>query len=202
MPTIMTHAVVAVGLGRIFTARKMPRLEFWEALIILSMLPDIDVFAFRFDVPYENMFGHRGFTHSIPFAFAISGIVAAFCCRKCEVRFLDLWGLFFVVTASHGLLDAATYGGGHGIAFLAPFSDERFWAPFRPMLVSQMGRHFVSLESLGTLGSEFVWVWIPMGLLVGAVELYRRIKALPPEAKAPTPDAPLPAALNPPVEPK
>ena len=46
MCTAITHAAVAVGLGRVWTARKLPLL-FWEMAVILSVLPDIDVLAFN-----------------------------------------------------------------------------------------------------------------------------------------------------------
>jgi hypothetical protein len=59
MPTVMTHAALAVGLGRIFTGRPLPLL-FWCMTGSLAMLPDIDVLAFRFGIPYGAVFGHRG----------------------------------------------------------------------------------------------------------------------------------------------
>lgn len=67
MPTVMTHAAVAVGLGRIFTARRMPLL-FWGIAVGLAILPDIDVLAFRYGIPYGAFLGHRGFSHSLAFA--------------------------------------------------------------------------------------------------------------------------------------
>ncbi|MDI8954364.1 metal-dependent hydrolase, partial [Salmonella enterica subsp. enterica serovar Anatum] len=39
--------------------------------VVLAMLPDADVLAFKFGVAYGNVFGHRGFTHSLLFAFVI-----------------------------------------------------------------------------------------------------------------------------------
>lgn len=35
------------------------------------MLPDADVLSFNFGVAYGNVFGHRGFTHSLVFAFVV-----------------------------------------------------------------------------------------------------------------------------------
>jgi len=185
MPTIITHAVVGLALGRLYTARRMPRVWYWDVLVILAILPDIDVLAFRFDIPYEAMLGHRGFTHSIPFAWVIGGLAAAICYRHCQTRFWDLWGLFFVTVASHGLLDACTYGGGEGVGFLAPFDGERFWSPWRPIQVSQMGLHFFkTTRALETLWSEFVWVCLPAGLVVGVVELVRWTFSREPKASA------------------
>lgn len=70
MPTVVTHAAVplciALGLGSKVIP---PRLLF--AGIILAMLPDADVLSFKFGVAYGNVFGHRGFTHSLVFAFVV-----------------------------------------------------------------------------------------------------------------------------------
>jgi inner membrane protein len=190
MPTIITHAVVALGLGRLFTARKMPRLAFWGALVGLAIVPDIDVLWLRFGVPYGAMLGHRGLTHSLPFALVLSALVAAICYRACRVRYWDLWGLFFVVAASHGILDACTHGGPytiHGTAFFAPFASERYWLPWRPMQASLfLGSGFFSNPwTLVTLRDEFLWVWLPLGLLVGVVELFRTVPSPPPLNDAP-----------------
>ena len=48
-----------------------------------------------------------------------------------------------LVVASHGLLDALT-DGGLGAALLWPFSDERFFAPWRPLPVAPIGARFWS----------------------------------------------------------
>ena len=56
MPTVMTHAVVGLALGRVFTARPMPR-RFWLVVALLPVLPDLDVIAFALGIPYE---GRRG----------------------------------------------------------------------------------------------------------------------------------------------
>jgi len=34
---------------------------------ICSVIPDVD--AFKFGIPYESQWGHRGFTHSLFFAY-------------------------------------------------------------------------------------------------------------------------------------
>jgi inner membrane protein len=178
MPTVMTHAAFAFGLGRIFTARRMPRVWFWDILIVLSILPDLDILAFRLGIPYENPFGHRGFSHSLLFAWTVSLLAAAVCFRKCQVRFWDLWGLFFVSAASHGLLDALT-NGGLGIAFFWPSDNERYFFPWQPIEVSELGYHFfMSSRAWRTLGTELLWVWLPIAIVVGLVELFPAVRGL------------------------
>lgn len=70
MPTVITHAAVPLCLGLGLGSKVIPpRLLF--AGIVLAMLPDADVLAFKFGVAYGNVFGHRGFTHSLLFAFVV-----------------------------------------------------------------------------------------------------------------------------------
>lgn len=45
--------------------------------------------------------------------------------------------LFAVATASHGFLDAMT-DGGLGVAFFAPFSNHRYFLPWRPIPVAPL----------------------------------------------------------------
>jgi inner membrane protein len=61
-----------------------------------------------------------------------------------------------LVIASHGLLDALT-DGGLGAALLWPFSDERFFAPWRPLPVAPIGARFWSGRGLAVLAVELCW---------------------------------------------
>jgi inner membrane protein len=177
MPTVMTHAVVAAGLGTLFTSRKMPPL-FWLTTVGLAMLPDLDVWAFRLGIPYEAPLGHRGLTHSLLFALLAGGAAALLTRWRVGGRFLDLCGFYFLVTASHGLLDAFT-NGGKGVAFFAPFDNSRYFFPWRPIRVSPIGLYFFSRAGLETLRSEVLWLWLPTAAVVGPVLLYRRLRRRP-----------------------
>ena len=73
MPTILSHALVATAAAR-WWGRKLPA-RFWTWTAVCAMLPDIDVVAFAFGIPYEDMFGHRGFTHSFFFAAVVGALV-------------------------------------------------------------------------------------------------------------------------------
>ena len=88
-------------------------------------------------------------------------------------RSLFTFLFFFLLTASHGLLDALT-DGGLGIALLSPFTNERFFFPWTPIVVSPIGiRGFFSRWGLEVLKSELVWVWLPSLLMVVGVRLLR-----------------------------
>ncbi len=172
MPTVMTHALVGAGLGVLFTARRMP-LCFWLATAGLAMLPDLDVVVQRaLGLGYGTELSHRGFTHSLVFAFLSAATAALLLGKHLGVRRLDLCGFLFLVTASHGLLDACT-NGGSGIAFFAPFDNSRYFLPWRPIQVSPIGFAFFSRRGWPVLESEMRWVWLPTLGIVGPVVVYR-----------------------------
>lgn len=81
-----------------------------------------------------------------------------------------LFGYFFFVTASHGVLDALT-NGGPGIAFFAPFDNSRYFFPWRPFEVSPLGiEPFLGPRGWAVIVSELKWLWIPSaGLALLAV---------------------------------
>ncbi|HEV7241277.1 MAG TPA: metal-dependent hydrolase [Thermoanaerobaculia bacterium] len=155
MPTIVTHPLIAL------TKTWFPRLPRGAVLLgaIGSILPDADVAAFAFGIPYAHMFGHRGFSHSIVFAllFALAATAVV------RGRFAT-FAFVFLCTMSHALLDAMT-DGGLGIAFFSPFSNERHFLPWTPIRVSPLGAGFFSARGIETLMSEVVWVWVPLGVI-------------------------------------
>jgi inner membrane protein len=66
------------------------------------------------------------------------------------------------VIATHGLLDTLT-DGGLGIALLWPFSNERFFAPWRPLPVAPIGLRILSRHGLMLMLYEavlFLPVWV------------------------------------------
>jgi inner membrane protein len=174
MASAFTHAFVAVSAGLVATREKQ-EWRFWAAAVILSILPDADVFGFALGIRYEALFGHRGFSHSIVFAILISAAALPLF----DPRTWKLWLFFAIVTASHGVLDAMT-DGGLGIAFFSPFSNHRYFFPWTPIRVSPIGiREFFTSDGLGVLASEFLYVWIPVSLFVAVFRVLRRRRASP-----------------------
>ena len=169
--TLYTHAIVGLGLGVVFTPRRMPPL-YWALAGFLPIAPDLDAFS---SAGYgSSILGHRGFTHALSFALG-AGLAAALpTFRYFRVRFWALWGLFFVITASHGVLDAFTKGGA-GIPFFWPFSDYRFggWGPVR---VPDIGFEIPDPRTSRSVRGELLWVWLPTAVLVGLVIIYRRFR--------------------------
>ncbi|MHC5002435.1 MAG: metal-dependent hydrolase [Planctomycetota bacterium] len=179
MSTAFTHGVLALALGKACFVRAMPP-RFWLLAAGCSALPDLDVVLHAFDVPWGGLWGHRGVFHSLPFAALVAVIVVSWPLRRLARPFSPgWWGLlafFFVVTGSHGLLDAAT-DGGSGIAFLAPFDPARHFLPWRPLPVPPIGLPgFLTAYGMRVLGSEVLLVWLPLAVVVGAAVLVRRVR--------------------------
>jgi inner membrane protein len=170
MPTIFSHAVAAVAIGKTYASERMPP-RFWLLTAVCAVLPDADVVGFAFGVDYGDVLGHRGLTHSLAFALCVGFAVVKLAFREAETstrRWLGLVAYFFVVTASHGALDALT-NGGLGVAFFAPFEARRYFFPWRPIEVSPIGLGFFMGHGLEVFGSEVAWVWLPSLALVAAV---------------------------------
>jgi len=175
MPSVFSHAVAATAIGAVMIATP-PRLGVWGLGALCAMLPDLDVLAFAFELPYAHMLGHRGLSHSLFFAAGLAFVATSVAARRLVpgAGALRLWAFFFVATASHGLLDAMT-SGGYGIAFFAPFSDTRYFFPWRPIVVSPIGIDaFFSHRGLEVMSSELRWIWLPAAVVVLVFGLLRR----------------------------
>jgi inner membrane protein len=170
--TIFSHALVAITATRLACREdRNNRIALWA--VVLSLLPDLDVLTFPFGVQYGDFFGHRGFTHSLIFALMISVLVVAARFRdlpRWSARWWGLTGFFFLVTASHGVLDAMT-DGGLGIAFFSPFENSRYFLPWTPLQVSPIGRGFFSGEGLEVLSNEARWIGLPCAVLLVLAKL-------------------------------
>ena len=129
--------------------------------VLVSIWPDLDYATLPFEVRPGDLLGHRGLTHSFLFAAftALTVLLALYRHRPPPERWRIALFLF-VATASHALLDALT-NGGQGVAFLAPFSEERFFFPVHPIEVSPIGAAFFSARGLNVMKSEVMWVWLP-----------------------------------------
>lgn len=166
MASIPTHFVMGAALGQAAGPQLRGDWRFWTAALLCSALPDIDVIGFSFGVHYGDLWGHRGMTHSILFALAIGIAVGIWFGASLAAR-IGWSALFFIITISHGLLDAMT-NGGLGIAFLSPFDPTRYFFPWRPILVSPIGAGFFSARGVAVLWSELIWVW-PAAIVFGLV---------------------------------
>jgi len=159
MPTVVTHAIAGAAIAQVLAPCSLRREVTWIAAAC-AMLPDADVAGFGLGVPYGDLFGHRGFTHSFFFAAVVALAVTGWLRSKSQGRELaQALVCIFAATASHGLLDGLT-NGGLGVAFFAPFESARYFFPIRPIQVSPIGlTAFLTRRGLAVLGSEMIWVW-------------------------------------------
>ncbi len=171
MPTALTHVVAGVGLGALLAPGPAP-VGFHAINAALALLPDADVAAFWFGIPYGSRWGHRGFSHSLFLAALLGGVLAWPLAPLLGFGVLPLWGCWFAVLASHSLLDALT-NGGKGVALLAPFDERRYFFPWRPIQVSPIGLAVFSRWGWRALSSEMVWVWLPLGLTLATTAMVR-----------------------------
>ncbi len=171
MASLLTHPIVPMALGLGLGRKVIPR-----PLLVLgclgSLLPDLDVLAFRMGIPYAHPLGHRGFTHSLLVA-ALAGLASMILLRRHSPP-ARAFLFTFLATASHGVLDAFTTGG-LGVAFLWPWSPARFFAPVRGIRVSPIGlSRFLGPQGLAVLQSEVRWVWAPSAALGLGLATLRR----------------------------
>ena len=118
--------------------------------------------------------GHRGLTHSIPFAMVLGAAPAR--SRLLGPGWtgsrLNLWIWLSLVIASHGVLDTVTSYGA-GVTLLAPFSWHRFKAPWIP--IDGGGACQGPMECIMQgVSNELLWRGVPSLILLGFSILARR----------------------------
>jgi inner membrane protein len=157
-------------------------------LAAAAALPDLDVLGFWFGIRYSHPLGHRGFSHSLPFALLLATVLWAWLDRgdrRLSRASGELFLVVFLACASHGFLDAFT-DAGLGVGFFIPFSDTRYFFPWRPILTSPLSLGaFFSGEGIAILRNEALCVWVPTGLMLVLLALVRRaadVSSKPPSA--------------------
>ncbi len=177
MPTVLTHPAVPLGLALALGRRVVsPRLL--AVGICVSVLPDLDVLAFRLGIPYATQWGHRGFSHSVLFAVLVA-LLGMLLARHLRVPPQRVFWFLLLATASHGILDAFT-NGGLGVAFFWPWSQARFFAPVHPVEVAPISlTRLLTGKGASVLWSELLWVWLPCltpAIIVGTARYWQRAR--------------------------
>jgi len=157
--TPLSHLAVPLALTAALGSDIVPP-ELMALALVCAALPDIDALGLWLGIPYEHPFGHRGITHSLPFAVALAG-AGTLLAPALGADPSAAFAVLLVSAASHGLIDALT-NGGLGIALLSPFSHQRFFLPWRVIEVSPLRPSALfSRRGLDVLRSEMRWVWVP-----------------------------------------
>jgi len=170
MATTYTHAVVGLGLAQLYTPGRL-RWLYWGLAAVLAIFPDIDAFS---SAAYGAILGHRGWTHSLIFSLWLALLAASLTNRPFRGSFLALSGVFFLALASHGLLDALTRGG-FGIPFFWPLTEQRY-GNWGPIPVADIAFEIPDPQRSRSLRSELLWVWVPTGIGVSLLALFRVVR--------------------------
>lgn len=169
MATPLAHLAVPLTLSAALGGDVVPP-GLLALALACAVLPDVDALGLVFGIPYDHPLGHRGLTHSLPFAVVLAAAGALFASQS-GVPPTTAFAVLLASAASHGLLDAAT-NGGLGVALFSPFSHRRIFLPWRVIEVSPLRPSALfSRRGLHVLRSEMRWVWAPcLGLsLLGIV---------------------------------
>jgi inner membrane protein len=122
---LVTQTVLGAAVGEVVLGKKAGnKAILWGA--IGGLLPDLDVLITPFFNDVDGLFIHRGFSHSLIFAFLVAPplgwIIRKIYASKLNISWLQWSNLIFWAAFTHPLLDYfTTYGTG---AFL-PFSGYR-----------------------------------------------------------------------------
>jgi len=176
MASAFGHAALAGSLGV-----ALPKVLRKPSVIILgiacSIFPDADVLGFRYGIRYEELWGHRGMTHSILFGVILGAILAFGFYHRYAIKEKLILAFYFIVsTVSHGILDGLTTGG-MGVAYFAPFDEGRYFLPFRVIKVSPLSiSRFFDEWGVKVLISEFYWIGIPSLIFAVIVIMFRKFK--------------------------
>ena len=105
-------------------------------MVMVAYAPDLDGIGYFMGVPYLHAFGHRGATHAPVFAL-LFGLLLGTLGPLFGLSYLRMTICSVMTMMTHGIVDGMTTGG-HGIAFLWPFSDQRYFLPWQFIPVSKI----------------------------------------------------------------
>ncbi len=120
----LTHIVLGACIGDLFVGRRLGK----RAMLlgaVMNSLPDIDFVASFFLDPVSDLLAHRGFTHSLLFAFIVTPVLSWIAMRihhKSDISFKH-WNIFFMTEMLiHLFIDAFN---AYGTGWFEPFSHAR-----------------------------------------------------------------------------
>jgi inner membrane protein len=161
MASLFAHTAIPWVTRRLLPEEDVTR-RLTVAAIVCSIWPDVDLVTLAWEVRPGEPLGHRGLTHSLLVAAAVSFAVSWLFFRG------NRWILafLFAVSASHGLLDAATPGE-TGVALLAPLTNHRFAFPFKIVPACPMGvDEYLGPMGLLTFANELLFIVLPLAIVV------------------------------------
>lgn len=124
---IITQGLLGAITGQAVSRKGMgPRAAFWGA--VGGIIPDLDTVIGHFGDAMSGLIYHRGFTHSLWFAFVCAPLLAWVIgwfspTYRAKPMFWNLVLILFVALFTHPLLDCCT---SYGTQLFAPFDRTRF----------------------------------------------------------------------------
>lgn len=168
MASPWAHAIAGAAVGALYQGLERRRVITIAA--ICAALPDLDLIGWPLGVSPASPLGHRGLTHSIPFAFLLGGLATIAFLPLLEQRHrITAACVLILATMTHAMLDAMTSYAPTGPAFWAPFSNQRYRFAWTP-LTGVGGLHT-------DFGREALFVCAPALLVILLIEWRRRRSA-------------------------
>ena len=137
MPTPITHIIASIPMNStVMRKTNTKKILFWS--FVIAVIPDLDLIG---NVPINNIFGHRGFTHSLIFALLLTLLASVMFWREFKndkSRFYLISLNFLLVAMMHPFLDAGT-DRNYGVAFFSPWSNHRYSLPWAPINDKALG---------------------------------------------------------------
>ena len=167
MPSPVAHGL----LGASVVAALHPRLRpgKYQKVIFGALLANVADIDFLLVLALSDKTWHRGFTHSLSFAFLTLPVFVLWLGRR-RLRNAIAYSLAY---ASHAILDFVTTKKGGGLELLWPFSDHRFKLGYFGL--SEAPSKMSGVEVLVALGLEFV-IFTSLFLAVMLLVTYRQNK--------------------------
>ena len=165
MASPWAHAIAGAAVGSFYQGEKRGRVITLAA--ICAAAPDLDLIGWPLGISPESLLGHRGLTHSVPFAIVLGGLATIFFLPSLIRRErITAACLLVLATATHGVLDAMTSYAPTGPAFWAPFTNQRYRFSWTPL---------TGLGGARTdFGREFLLVCLPALVLIALIAWRRR----------------------------
>jgi inner membrane protein len=135
----------------------------------MALAPDLDLLASVLGAPETTPLAHRGITHSIPFALALSFIIGLAFRGRGRGRLSAI--LAFGALASHGLLDTMSQLG-NGPRLLWPFTSHSYEFAWRPIPGVSSAPDYLTTQAIPTLVVETL-MFLPL-ILFALVTFFPR----------------------------
>ncbi len=146
MSSVLGHGLAGLAVYQaVEQPARLPGGGFGVVLALgLSLLPDLDVVGV---ILWPGQFAHRGFSHSLLFVAAVSGVLAGLLHLDDWRGFPRAWYGLFAVCAVHPLLDYLM-ARGPGVPFFWPWDKTGYLAPIQFLPTAYYSHSFKGLAGL------------------------------------------------------